>query len=112
MIVAEQPTETFSPHHVTHVTTNFSLWHDASVIEALMIALSMIVGEVLVEHVIEGAFTQHDHLLQGLLLDGTHEPLAVGMQIRAPGRQDDRFYAAGFQEPVERLRKLRTFHPI
>ena len=79
------------PNHMTHLTTHCSLRRNESVIETLMIALSMIVGEVLVEHVIEGAFTQHDHPFQGLLLDRADEPLAVGIQIGAPGRQDDQF---------------------
>jgi len=72
-----------------------------------MITLSMIVSEVRVDDTTEGAFTHHDHPFQGLILDGADEPFAVGIQIRAPGRQDDRFYAAGLQEPVERLRELR-----
>src|SRR5262245_34600504 len=70
MVVAEQSTEAFSPHHGTRVTTHRSLRRDESVVETLMIALSMIVGEVRVDHMIQGAFTQHDHPFQGLLLDG------------------------------------------
>jgi hypothetical protein len=50
---------------------------------------------------IERVFTQHDHPFQGLLLDGADELFAVGIQIGAPGRQDDRLYTAGLQEPVE-----------
>jgi hypothetical protein len=49
-----------------------------------MIALSMIVGEVLEDHMREGAFSQHDHPFHGLLLDGAHESFAVGVQIRTP----------------------------
>jgi hypothetical protein len=61
MVVAEQATEAFSPHHVTRLTTHRSLRRDESVVETLMIALGMIVDEVLVDHMIQGAFTQHDH---------------------------------------------------
>jgi len=86
MVVAEQSTEAFSPHHVTRLTTHCPLRRDESVVETLMIALGMIVGEVLVEHMIEGAFTQHDHPLQGLLLDGAYEPFAVRIQIRTAWR--------------------------
>jgi hypothetical protein len=84
MIIAKQSTEAFSPYHVTPLTTHSFLWRDESVVEPLVIALSMIVGEILVEHMREGAFTQHDYPFQGLLLDGPHEPFAVGMQIRTP----------------------------
>jgi hypothetical protein len=50
MVVAEQSTEAFSPHHVTRLATHCSLRRDESVVEPLMIALGMIVGEVLVDH--------------------------------------------------------------
>jgi hypothetical protein len=43
MIVAEQSTKAFSPHHVTRLTTTCSLRRDALVVETLMIALGMIV---------------------------------------------------------------------
>jgi len=37
IIVAEQVTEAFSPHHVvTRLTTNFSLRRDESVVETLL----------------------------------------------------------------------------
>jgi transposase-like protein len=106
IVVAEQSTEAFSPYYVPRLTTHCSRRRDESVVETLMITLGMIVGEVLVDHMIEGAFTQYNHLLQGLLLDGAHEPFAVGVQIRAPGGQDDRFHAARLQEPIERRRKF------
>jgi hypothetical protein len=44
---------------MTRLTTNSFLWRDASVVETLMIALSMRVGKVLVEHI---------HLLYASLL--------------------------------------------
>ncbi len=106
MVVAEQSTEAFSPHHVTRVTTHCSLRRDESVVETLMIALGMIVGEVLVEHMIEGAFTQHDHPLQGLLLDGAYEPFAVRIQIRTAWRQEDRLHPAVLEQRIKRLRKF------
>src|SRR5882724_7966246 len=81
MIVAEQSTEAFSPHHGTRLTTRCSLRRNESVVETLMIALRMIVGEVLVDHIIQGVFTQHDHRLQGLFLHGAHEPFAMGIEI-------------------------------
>jgi len=86
MVVAEQSTEAFSPHHVTRLTTHCPLRRDESVVETLMIALGMIVGEVRVDHMLEGAFPQHDHPLQGLLLDGAYEPFAVSIQIRTAWR--------------------------
>jgi hypothetical protein len=52
MVVDKQATEAFSPHYVTPLTTHCPLRRDVSVGETLMIALGMIVGEVLVDHMI------------------------------------------------------------
>ena len=84
MIVAEQATEAVPPHHVPRLTTTYPLRCDEPVVEPLVIALRMIVGQVLVDHVIQGAYTQYDHLIESLLLDGTHKPFTVRIQIRAP----------------------------
>jgi hypothetical protein len=53
MIIAEQSTAACSPYHVTCLTIDFALRGDASVVETLMIALSMRVDEVLVDHIRE-----------------------------------------------------------
>jgi hypothetical protein len=49
MIVAQQATEAVSPHHVPCLTTTYPFRRDESVVEPLVIALCMIVGQVL-EH--------------------------------------------------------------
>jgi len=46
MRVAEQATEAFTPYHVTRLMSNASLRCDEPVVETLMIALGMRVGEV------------------------------------------------------------------
>src|SRR5713101_5098833 len=74
MRVAEQATEALPPHHVPCLATNCPLPRDQLVIETLMIALRMIVGQVLLNRIRQGTFPQHDHLLQGLLLNGAYEP--------------------------------------
>jgi hypothetical protein len=86
MIVAEQATEAFTPHDLTRLTTHFSLWRDDVVTEALMIPLRMIMGEILVEHVIQRVFAQHHHMMLGFLLDRAHEPFAMGVEIGTPRR--------------------------
>ena len=68
MIVAEQSTEALPPYHWTRLATHFLLPRNQLVVETLMIALRMIVSQVLLNCIIQCAFTQHDHLLQGLLL--------------------------------------------
>ncbi len=56
VIVAEQSTEVLPPYHWPRLATNV-LPCDESVLEPLMIALHMIVGQVLLDGIIEGAFT-------------------------------------------------------
>jgi hypothetical protein len=107
VIVAQQPAYAVSTPHLTAVAPNTWLWGNELVAETLMIPLRMIVAQVLVDRIIQCAFTQHNHLLQGLLLDGAHEPFTVGVHIRTPWRQDDRLHATVFQEPIEGLRELR-----
>jgi hypothetical protein len=56
MIVAEQATEALPPHHVPRVATHCPLPCDQLVVETLMIALVMIMGQVLLDRIIQGAF--------------------------------------------------------
>jgi hypothetical protein len=52
MIVAEQPTEALPPHHVPCLATHCPLLCDQLVVETLMIALRMVVGQVLLDRII------------------------------------------------------------
>jgi hypothetical protein len=51
MIIAEQATEACPPHHVTCLATDVPLPRNQLVIETLMIALGMIMGHKLMDHV-------------------------------------------------------------
>jgi hypothetical protein len=84
MIVAEQSPEALPPHHVPRLATHCPIPRDQLVVETLMIALVMIMSQVLLARIIQGAFPQQDHLTKGLLLDGADKPLTVRVQIRAP----------------------------
>src|SRR6266542_3189747 len=108
MIVAEQATKALPPHHGTCVATNGPLLRDQVVGETLMLPLGMIVSEVLVDHVRQRGFAQHHHALQSFLLDGAHKPLAMGIQIGTPGRQDEGVHPAVLKEGIKRLRELRV----
>jgi hypothetical protein len=103
IIVAEQATEAVPPHHVPPLTTTCPFRRNESVIEPLVIALCMIVGQVLMDHIIQSTFTQYDHLIEGLLLDGAHEPFAVGIQIRTAGWQEERFHSTALEQAIKHL---------
>src|SRR4029453_11929783 len=76
------------------------------VIEALMIALSMVVGQVLMDRIRQGTFTQYHHRIEGLLLNGAYKPFTVGMQIRRPSGQEERFHTAALQQSIKYLREF------
>ena len=108
MIVAEQSAKALSPHSWTCLATNCSLPCDQLVVETLMIPLGMIVSEVLVNRIRQRLFAQHHHMIQGFLFDRAHEPLAMGIQIRTLGRQDNGVHPAVLEEGIKRLRELRV----
>src|SRR5687768_14088418 len=81
VIVAQQPTETVPAHDCPTVVVVLWLWSNPVVVEALMMTLVMIMGQILLDCIRQGAFSQQDHLRKGLLLDGAHKPFAVGIEI-------------------------------
>ncbi len=105
---AEQSTEALPPHHVPRVAIHCPLPRDQLVVETLVIALCMRVVQVWLDRIRQGACTQYDPLLQGLLLDGTYEPFAMRVQVWAPRGSEDRFHPTSFEQPIEGLRALRV----
>src|SRR5712691_11290243 len=86
IIVAEQSAEALPSRHGTRLVPYCPLPRDHVVVGTVMIALVMIMGQVLLDRIIQRAFPQHDHLREGLLLDGTYESFTVRVQIRTPRR--------------------------
>ena len=72
------------PHDVPCLTTYCLLPCDQLVVETLMIALVMIMGQVLLDRIRQGTFPEHDHLRKGFLFDGAYKPFTVRVQIWAP----------------------------
>ena len=56
MMVAEQAPEALPAHHLPCVATNCTLPRDQVVVETLMIALMMIMGQVLLDDIRQGTF--------------------------------------------------------
>jgi hypothetical protein len=75
-----------------------------------MIPLVMIMLQVRLNHIAKRRLSYHDHLIERFVFDQADEPLAVGIEIRTPGRQDDWLNSAGAQRPVEAMHKL--FVPV
>ena len=90
VIVVQEPAEALTMPHLTAVASHIWLWSNQSVVETLMIALGMRVAHILVGCIRQRAFTQHQHLLQGLFFDGAHKLFTIGVEIWTARRQDDR----------------------
>jgi hypothetical protein len=82
------------------------LWSNQLIAPALMIPLGMIMGEVLADDLVKEPFTEHEHLLDSLFLDGAYKSLAVGIEIGTARGQEHRFYTTVLQARIECLRVL------
>jgi hypothetical protein len=89
-------------YDTTPVAFQPRLGSDELVIEPLVIALMMIMCQILANHVMERSFSEHKHLLQCFILDGAHEALAVGIEIRTPWRQEDWLHLTILEHAIKR----------
>jgi transposase-like protein len=64
IVIPQQPTQALSTLHLTAVTPKVCVRGNELVNEALVIPLRMIMAQVLLDGIRQGAFTQHDHLAQ------------------------------------------------
>ncbi len=63
---------------------------DQSIIDPLMIPLTVVVSRVLASGLSERPFAEEDHPIETLVLDRPDEPLRVGVQVgRTIGQADD-----------------------
>ena len=65
---------------------NIALAIDQLIVEALMVALFVIVSGVLFHRATKRPLTEQDQLAEALVLDGAHKSLGVGVQVRATNR--------------------------
>ena len=79
---------------------------------ALMIALVMIMLHVLTEGATQGRFSKQNHPRETFLLDRSHPPLRVGVQIRRPRWQGHPLDASLIDETLRRWAEFITFPRI
>jgi hypothetical protein len=89
MIIAQQPTETLSTHHQPTLMLHTGPCDNELVPKPLMISLVMVMDQVRPDHRAERRPSDHDHLIECLVFDRAHEAFAIGVEIRAPWRQDN-----------------------
>ncbi len=76
---------------------------DQSIVYALMIPLSKIMGHVILDGTTQRGLTKEDNAAKRLFLDGTYEALGVGIQIWRFGWQSYDLNTVAFKEPPKGL---------
>ena len=84
IVIAQEPTQAFATPDLTGLAPKVWVGCNELVGEALMVALGMIVGQILVNHIRQRWFAQHHHVPQSFLFDRADKPFAVRVQIGAP----------------------------
>src|SRR5664279_4209310 len=86
------------------VLTNGSLVGEGDdIVESLMIAFMLMVGEIFIEHMAQGALAEKNQLIEAFLLDRTHPAFGEGIEVGGLWRQLERFNACGMEDGVEIL---------
>src|SRR6266404_1709187 len=86
IVVVQHAAQALAPLYRACVYKMARLWADHSVGQALMIALRVVMGDEVVNGRPQRLLSKQDHPLQTGFLDGSHEPLGVGIQIRRSRR--------------------------
>ena len=89
-------------YDATPVALQPRLGSDRLVIEPLVIALMVILCQILANHVMERSFSEHKRLRQHFILDGAHESLAVGIEIRTPWRHEYWLHPMILEQAIKR----------
>src|ERR1035438_1186380 len=68
-----------------------------------MIACMLVVGEIFIEHMAQGALAEKNQLIEAFLLDRTHPAFGEGIEVGGLWRQLERFNACGMEDRIEVL---------
>ncbi len=71
------------PAGQAHMLSRF----DQAVLKTLVIPFPMVMSEELRDCTAQSTFTEEDHLVEALSLDGENEPFTMGVQVRRAWRQ-------------------------
>ncbi len=108
MVVAQQTAEPLVLSDRSRAPADAFTGEGDGVVESLVVPLSMVMGQVLSDHMTQHALAEDDNLVETLLLDGSDEALGEGIQVGRLRRQLDRFHADGTDHGVELLGPLGT----
>ena len=101
MVISQQAAEALAAGDLALVVADVVFRCDELVVETLVISLLMIVLDVLLDSVSQRVLAEKDYAVETFLLDRSHKPLGVGVQVRAAWRQTNRLNALLFQVVVQ-----------
>jgi len=94
MIVAQEPTQSLATMHRPLAAAVRVPRKQQDVALPLVVPLGMEMVDIVVQRPPQRALAEQDHLRQALFLDRPHPAFRVGIQVRAPRRQRQRFNPA------------------
>ena len=89
IIVVQQTTQPFFLLDRASISLILKLWVDQLVLQALMIALRMVINYESMDGRPEGVFAKEDQPIQAGFFDGANESLGVGVQIGGSRRASE-----------------------
>src|SRR5262249_22929901 len=108
VIVAEHPSESLTPFDIHTALEIRGDRPQQSVVEALMVAFTVIMHHVLPDCVLKRYLSEEDHSVQTLFFYGTHEPLCESIQVRTSWRESNDIDALADEEVAELRRVFRV----
>src|SRR5271167_347366 len=73
------------------------------IVETLMIAFMLMVGEIFLERMAQGALAEENQLIEAFLLDRTHPAFRKGVEVGGLWRQLESLNAGGVEDRIEVL---------
>src|ERR1019366_2258390 len=87
LIVLQQTTQSFLATHNSVIPARPSIrqWEQQSVLLALVIALLVVMGHILLQGSAQRSLPEQDEFRQAFLFHRSHPAFRIGVQIRTPG---------------------------
>ena len=107
IVILQHSAKSFATLDWTDNLTHACFRIDQTVVETLMIALLVIMRYEFGDRPAERLLTKEDDSVQAFLLNGSHEPFHVRIQIRRFRRQHHRLYASCLEDHAKLLGEYR-----
>lgn len=87
MVITEHSTEPIAAVNIAPTAANFGLRIKNRVVEPLVISLGVVMGQVLLHGVSQGALAEENQSIQALRFQQAEEPLEMSVQVWTLGWQ-------------------------